>query len=771
MAEIREELKLEDKFSPTQNRYISGMEKAAQKTVNAQNAAGRMTQAAKKMSGATNFAAQSLSSLKSQAASYKKEIASLETQFAKANSRLEELKGMGFQDSQLSSQIAEWEALGARLGEAEDEYSAVKRQIEEITAPARMAADAARQQAQAERESSVEALRQSQMASRAAQTELNYARAANTAARAQELRSRTSNAEAAAQRGAAAATQRQSNATRKAGTEASRAAKDTKKLTDQMNKLSKANPGKSLVRQFTRVAATLFSVRKILSFLRNSMEAMPEESKAPWDNLKKSVSQFFQSGISYLLKGMIPGMEKLNQVMNNPTGQKFAAVFRELAQEAGKAIGEIMSGIAWLVSQLGNDFQKMRSKTDILIQGFRLVGNAVQWVKSNWSMLVPVIQAAVTVILVYKGAAMLAAAAQAVLNGAMQMNPWVLFVSLMVAATQASGPLRTAILLVAAAVGVLNLILNGNPIMLIITAIGWLVMKIYDWVQAVGGLQIAWKIAVDWILTAWDTLKLGWETGVAWVQNLVDQLCLIWSIAATAVANAVGDMKVWALTQLQNLINGAIGLINNFIELLNKIPGVNIQAIGEMTFATEAAAENEAAKQAREADLAAKQAETAANRSAREQKLTNMANDAAANHMQRQGEIAAMQAAQKIGAAAQAGIKAVEGAAQDSSFMNQYGSSAVNDIGSSVGGSLGSDVSAIKKEVSLSEEELQSLVDMAQRQYVNQINLTAQTPIINIKGQNTGDTAKDRQALADVLRDILIEQSSAGTYRSTARVY
>lgn len=84
---------------------------------------------------------------------------------------------------------------------------------------------------------------------------------------------------------------------------------------------------------------------------------------------------------------------------------------------------------------------------------------------------------------------------------------------------------------------------------------------------------------------------------------------------------------------------------------------------------------------------------------------------------------------------------------------------------------ISSDVSSIKKSVSMTDEDIKSLVDMAERRYVNNINLTAQTPVINIKGQNTGDSAADRQALADAIRDILVEQVASGSVRTTARVF
>lgn len=717
MAEIREDLKLEDKFSSTQKRYISGMEKAAQATVNSQNAATRMAQSAGKMGTATNAAARSQSELKAQIKASQSSVAQLNAEFVKAMDTLDNLKGLGFSDDMLTSQIANADRLAQELTDAEAQYKSLNQALNETVTAEEAAKAAAKQKAAAEKKAAKDA-------------------AAVVKAQAKQ--------KAAAEK---------------------QAAKEAAALRKEFEKLSKASPGKSLTRQFTRLAATLFSVRKILSFLKNSMENMPEKAQEGWKNLQDSVSAFFKSGISYLLQGMLPGIEKLNQALNSPAGQQFAAVFRELAFEAGQAIGEILSGIAWLVTQMGNDFQSMRGITGMVIQGFQMLGDAVQWVKSNWSTLAPIIQAVVTAILAYKAAVLLVAGAQAVLNGAMNTNPWVLLVSLMVAATQASGPLRIAILAIAAAIGVLNLILNANPIMLIITLIGMVVMAIVDWVKSVGGLEIAWLICMDAIKTAWDYTVAGLNVGIAWVQNLIDSLIIMWNEASVAVANAVGDMKVMALTILQNMVNGAIDIINNFINALNNIPGVNIQAVKHVTFATKAALENEAAKQGRADSLAAKKAEIAKNRADRDQRLNKMFEDAATAHQERQAEILAKQIA--------AGAENVADNATDS-FMNQYGNPMLQEsanVSSGVGGSLGSDVSAIKKEVAMSEEELQALVDMAQRQYVNQINLTAQSPIINIKGQNTGDTAEDRKALADTLRDILIEQSSAGTYRSTARVY
>ena len=45
------------------------------------------------------------------------------------------------------------------------------------------------------------------------------------------------------------------------------------------------------------------------------------------------------------------------------------------------------------------------------------------------------------------------------------------------------------------------------------------------------------------------------------------------------------------------MINGAIGLINEFITLLNRIPGVSIDTVQQVTFGTTAKLEEEVARQ------------------------------------------------------------------------------------------------------------------------------------------------------------------------------
>lgn len=93
----------------------------------------------------------------------------------------------------------------------------------------------------------------------------------------------------------------------------------------------------------------------------------------------------------------------------------------------------------------------------------------------------------------------------------------------------------------------------------------------------------------------------------------------------------------------------------------------------------------------------------------------------------------------------------------------------LGDIGKNTGTTAGN-TSALKDAVDMTNEDLKMLVDMAERQYVAQVNLTSQAPVINITGQNTGNTADDRAAMADAVKRVLLEQRASGTYRAYARV-
>ena len=328
--------------------------------------------------------------------------------------------------------------------------------------------------------------------------------------------------------------------------------------------------------------------------------------------------------------------------------------------------------------------------------------------------------------------------------------------------------LAAGLLFFAAATAIADAAVSGfftrlltNPLTWIAVAIGIVIALIVQWVQAVGGLQTAWLIVVDALMYGWDTVKAGFMTGVFFVMNLWDQLTLALATASTNIVNFMGQMKANVLLILQTMINGAIDLINWFIEKLNLLPGVAIQTIERVTFGTTAQLENEAATAARNQALTAQQQQVAQNIADRQAELEQMWADRDADHAARQQEIAQRQPA----AAANSGI----GTQWTTGNVGSYDPYSVETAANT--GSAASSLSSIEKSVNMADEDLKNLVDMAERRYVNNINLQANTPVITVNGANTGRTQADRQALADTIASILQEQAAAGATRATAHAY
>lgn len=270
----------------------------------------------------------------------------------------------------------------------------------------------------------------------------------------------------------------------------------------------------------------------------------------------------------------------------------------------------------------------------------------------------------------------------------------------------------------------LNATLKANPLMLIVTIIGLVIGVIYKWIQSVGGFKIAWLIVVDRVMYAWDWLKIGFFAGVYFVMDLLDKLQIGFMKMSVAISNFVGDMKVDFLNTFQNMVNGAIDIINGFLKKVSNFTGISFDLIEHVTFATDAALENEVDKQARNKGLENYIADKEALIEERDGKIKTMKQDALTKTAARQLEIASLQA----------------GNAEKED--NTYGydlykeQSNIEDPITVEGTGSGGSVS-----VDMANQDLQYLRDMAERDYINKFSTATLAPNISVKF--TGAISKD----------------------------
>lgn len=421
-----------------------------------------------------------------------------------------------------------------------------------------------------------------------------------------------------------------------------------------------------------------------------------EETNEKFESMPKTFGQVWTSFQNNALMAFQPVLERMNEVANSEA-------FQDFADSALEAVEGFADAALWIFDHL------------IEAGGF---------VAENWELIGPILMGAAA-----------ASGAVAAAMGIQAAATWV--------AKVANDGLVASLM--------------ANPFTLIFVAVAITVAMMYKWIQACGGVSAAWLTAQDNILTGWDVVRIAFQKGAFFVQALGDSMVVGMVSAGVGMADAAGDMKVKVLTQIEGMVNGAIDLLNDFIDAVNQIPGAAIPPIDSVTFAASAAVQNESDKAHRAAGLAVLQAAQEDYAQRREWYLASMERQAVQRKMERLAGIAAAR-------------NEAEDLVQDEGHYPYepipYNPDSLSGIGSGVDDIAGN-TGAIADAMEISEEELKYMRDLAEQETINRFT-TAKITIDQSGMQNTIKNKDDFGSFMALLTDSFgeaVEMAAEGVHQ------
>lgn len=444
--------------------------------------------------------------------------------------------------------------------------------------------------------------------------------------------------------------------------------------------------------------------------VKNAMISATDDINNKFNSMPMTWEQVGNTIKNQGLMAIQPILEKFSEIANNPSFQEFAAGIVY-------AISNIASVIGWLL-------------------GLAIpVANAIC---DNWSDIEPIIVGVAGAFAAFKLLILGCKLAQDI--GTIAMSAYY--------GACALGQIAVGNLTVAQSL--LNATMLKNPIILIAAIIiGILLVALYQWIKSCASLEVAWLKAENTVLTAWDNLMI---CGSVLVNHLLTAFGLlkigivaIWYGIMNFIEITIGQIAVI----IQELLNMFIPGINEIIKVINKLPNVSIDLIGEVTLGTDLAAEAEARKQARQ---------TALNKM-----ITDEYND----NMARETDIAT-QKAEAVRDAAERKVKIEEATKRANEVKENDTSNGLGLSGIQPGiESTAENTATIAKSVSDSTAEIKYLRDVAEREVINRFT-TAEIKV-NMGGiHNKVNKNTDLDGVVNHLENQLYESlnSTAEQYNS-----
>lgn len=295
------------------------------------------------------------------------------------------------------------------------------------------------------------------------------------------------------------------------------------------------------------------------SIVKNAIFAATDQINANFESMPMTWGQvwtMFQNGA---LMAFEPVLSKINELANN--------------EEFQNSLNSVMNGLSSFATFTLDVFE-----TIVPILGF---------IADNWNSLVPIIGGVTAAVITYKAVH----AGMGIIS------------SIVGAVATAYGIEASQVTFATVAQYGLNAAMNACPMLLILSFIAAVVSGLIYVYKEFGSLKIMLMVFQQIFMTMWENFLYCLTLVEVKVAEFVAKFKTGFYTMGQGIVSVLTWMKADALAIIQDMVNGAIDLVNTLINTVNKIPGVSFEGVQRVTFGTDAQIQAQAADAAAKANI------------------------------------------------------------------------------------------------------------------------------------------------------------------------
>lgn len=326
------------------------------------------------------------------------------------------------------------------------------------------------------------------------------------------------------------------------------------------NDLSK---GKISAQDFITTVSTAFSegTNGVLN-----ISGAAKEAGGTWATTLANAKAAVTRGLVNLINSINEGLSRAGFGTILDGVQQFGAVTENVLTNIGYSLGTIMGMLAPFISVLGDGFT---------------------FIAENWDNLIPIIGGVTAAVIAYKAA-----------HAGMEMIS-----AIVQTVAVAYGIEASQVTFATVAQYGLNAAMNACPMLLILSFITAVVSGLIYVYKEFGSLKIMLMVFQQIFMTMWENFLYCLTLVEVKAAEFVAKFKTGFYTMGQGIVSVLTWMKADALAIIQDMVNGAIDLVNTLINTVNKIPGVSFEGVQRVTFGTDAQIQAQAADAAAKANI------------------------------------------------------------------------------------------------------------------------------------------------------------------------